>query len=190
MSTRVEAVAGIPIPKEQVEFGKRVHGIIEKITTKLINLPSFQYALAIDFFTQQSTLRDSRKPLPSITFTEGGDLFNVGYRSERVDAHGFSPDQLLFRSHLVLNTCDIGNDANEQWQAVADIDSHFLKGVDGEILKFTGGGVRFESGYVLDGLGKTHPTWRHGRPTTSLEGVGAIEVLARTFSGLGIGHSL
>ena len=181
MAVRAETKSGVTIPDEQREFGQRIHGVIDRVASNIVSLPSFRLATAKAFFDRPDALKNTKGGLRSVTFVEGNSPYSVGWSIAKIESHGFSPDVSLIGSHLTLKMFDYGDGSTDQWQAIASMSSHFLENADGDLLEFTGGDIKLESGFVIGDLRKGRPSWKFEMPTTSLHGVGAIKKLPEIF---------
>ncbi len=169
MAIRAETRIGVNIEANQIKLGERSRQAMDRITAHLSLLPSFQEAVAKNFFSLQKPLDLSKSPAHSVEFHEEGSSYRVGWSSGEVDSHGFPHNLTLIRSLLTLEQRHVDRPGANipRIIASAEIGDYHLIDSEGTFLQFTGGSAKLSERFRF----KNPDEKTGGRATTTPEHV-------------------
>lgn len=186
MSVGAETRLGVNIEANQIKLGERSRQAMDRITAHLSLLPSFQEAVAKNFFALQKPLDLSRAPTHLVEFQEEGSLYRVGWSSGEFVAHAFPPNLSLIRSTLTLEQRHVDRPGANVPRIIAsaELGDYHLIDADGVLLQYTGGNAKLSEGFRF-----TNPDENDGgkvteKATRILTDNQALERLPTVFSDL------
>lgn len=188
MSARAERITTPEAVEAAETMGRRTHEAITGMATNLLAVPEFTDALARDFFRRSHDIHSthSRNEIPSVYFQRGGFGYLVEWASNRFrPIHHDEPErtQDLIRSGLTVTKYDPREQADGWHKKIAklSLETDFMEGENGEILRFVNGSAKIEQDYDL-GLSWEDPkSWRTAEPTDTIEDEGVFDKIPEAF---------
>lgn len=178
------------ILSKMVELGGEMRSVINLVTSRIEETPSFHKAVAKDFFNQRPLVVDPRNPTHATTFPLGDFLYRIEWNRKGLDRHAFGPDFVIVRSGFTLTQLDpnasLKTGDHNRVIASAQVYEYVLEDLGGKFVSFTGGEATLEEGFVLNDSGVGRPSWDTARPTRTLKGEAAIGRLPIAFADLGL----